>query len=102
MDPSILSGRRFALILTDERQESAVFSGTLLWKGQALLFQGSNERDFAILQEWYERIKPVPPSVKSILLDAEFFLSLSVGNLPDNQDLRHFEATGLRWPQGER
>ena|SRR5487761_1701764 len=98
MDLQALNGKRFALWLTDEKDESVVFGGIVRWDGHTLLLDRDKKRSFEIREEWYERIKPVPDSVKKILLNTELFLRLFVGDLPLGEDESKFQNTGLQWP----
>ena len=98
MDFQALNGKRFTVWLTDEKDDSVVFSGILHWDGHMLLLDRGKKPSFEIREEWYERIKPVPDSVKEILLDAESFLRLFVGSLPPGEDTSKLQETGLQWP----
>jgi hypothetical protein len=79
-------------------EETAVFTGTVRRVGQNLVFDRGQGAQFSIPYTWYERIKVVAPSVKEILLGAEFCISLSVGNIAEDDDLSTFESMGLKWP----
>ena len=57
MNPAELNGKPFTLWLTDDRDESAVFSGVARWDGSKLVL--SPRPQFDIRSEWHERIKPV-------------------------------------------
>jgi hypothetical protein len=41
----------------------------------------------------------VKAELRDVLLDADYVLTLSVGNLPAGAPTDGFEATGLKWPQ---
>ncbi len=52
-----------------------------------------------IQPEWLDRIKSTPADLVDILMNAEFFLPLSVGALPDDADPSDYIHTGLKLPQ---
>lgn len=53
-----------------------------------------------IPSDWLNRLKEVTPDLRDILLDADFSVSVSVGLLPDNEDLSQNESLPL-WPRNE-
>jgi len=88
-----------ALVLTDERDESAVFTGTAHWDGNHLFMLCKDpDEPFEIRAEWYSKIQSTPEASKKDLLDAEFFFWLSVGDVPACSDEAEFQKTGLKWP----
>jgi hypothetical protein len=100
MDLADLDGRLFTLWLTDEADESAVFSGIARWDGQTLAIERTGNLRFEVRPEWYERIQPVGnEQARKILLGGEYFLRLRVGNDPPADGEGEFEQTGLKWPQ---
>lgn len=99
MDPATLEGKRIALVLTDERDESVAFTGTGHWdEGHLLMLRNKPDPPIHILQEWHSRIRATPEDSKSALLGAEFFLRLHVGDRPADADPTEFQKIGLRWP----
>ena len=83
--------------MTDEHEDSVVCGGwTASRSGETLLLErpgGHLELELG----WMDRITPVSDDeTRTILLDADFFLRLSVGPNPseDGTDL----PTGMRWP----
>jgi hypothetical protein len=99
MNIADLDGKPFTLRLTDESDESAVFSGTARWDGSTLLLDRAPKPPFEIRSEWHERIQAIASEeARKILLGADYFLRLHVGNLaqapPDE-----YKQTGLRWPE---
>jgi hypothetical protein len=96
-----LEGKPFTLWLTNDRDESAVFSGVARWDGSKLVLDRSPKPPFEIRSEWHERIRPVENGEeRTILLGADYFLRLYVGSLPDGSAPMEYELTGLRWPEG--
>ena len=101
MNPAELDGKPFTLWLTNDRDESAVFSGVARWNGSNLFLDRSPKPQFEIRSEWHERIQPVTnEKAQKILLGAAYFLRLYVGSLPDGSGPTEYELTGLKWPEG--
>ena len=98
MDIAELDGKLFTLWLTDEADESVVYSGIARLKGTGLLLERDKQSSFEIRSEWYERIRTVTSEdMRKILLGADYFLHLMVGNLLDVSGPEGYEATGLKW-----
>ena len=101
MNPAELDGKPFTLWLTDDCDESAVFSGVARWDGSKLVLDRSPKPQFELRSEWHERIQPVAnEEARKILLGADYFLRLYVGSLPDGSAPTEHEQTGLKWPEG--
>ena len=100
MDVTELEGKPFTLWLTDEHDESAIFSGIARWDGSTLLLDRSPKPPFEIRPEWHERIQPVTgEKARDILLGAAYFLRLHIGTLPDGTPSNEYVQTGLKWPE---
>jgi len=88
---SSLIGQPFSVLLMGETAEGeddwAVFSGALKQSPSGLFLDRGTKPPFEIRTEWIERIKPVGSDVKDILLSAEYYLSLSVGPIPEGESL---------------
>jgi hypothetical protein len=98
VDLAELNGKRIALVLTDEQDESAVFTGTAHWDGNHLFMLRKNpNKTFEIHDEWYSKIRPTPEASKKDLLDAEFFFRLSVGDMAGGSNEAGLQKTGLKW-----
>jgi hypothetical protein len=88
------------VILTNEQDESVLWTGIAHWDGNHLLMLRKDpDKPFEISNEWHSRIQPTPEASKEDLLGAEFFLRLSVGNIPVGSDEAEFQKTGLKWPK---
>ena len=99
MNISALDGQTITLWLTDDADESVVFSGIARWTGRRLFLQRHGGADFEIRPEWYNRIFPVSDQQsREILLGAAYCLRLQVGSL-DPSATGEYELTGLRWPK---
>ena len=106
-DPSTIHGRRIAMIAwakkTDGSDDVAVFTGIAEWRGAALtLVREPPESSFVLDDECLERLKPVPDDLKTMLLDAEYQFSVTVGDLDEAADRETMLKTGLRWPGGDK
>jgi len=100
VDLNELNGKRIGVILTDEQGEPALWTGIAHWDGKRLfMLRKDPEKPFEIYDEWYPRIRSTPEASKKDLLEAEFFLRLSVGNIPVGSDEGAFQKTGLKWPE---
>ena len=88
MDLKELDGKLFAVVLTDEKDQSETFFGTAHWDGSVLIVErGPGTPSFTIRQEWFERIQPVAsPIVKAVLNSAEYWIRLQLGTAaPDRK-----------------
>ena len=100
MDLKAFAGKRLALWLTDDSDESAIFAGTMHWDGSTLNMNRAAQSAFEVRLEWHNRIKPIPnEETRRILLDSDYYLRLRVGALPKDVDDSEYEGTGLRWPE---
>ena len=82
---------------SDGTDDVVVFTGTARWDGRHLTL-ARHESDFQLLDEWLDRLRPVRADLKATLLDSEYFLNVTIGNLPDGTDTRSYFDTGLKWP----
>jgi hypothetical protein len=95
----VLDGRAFTLWLTDDADESVIFSGIARWNGQSLFVERQGAPNFEVRPEWYQRIFPVTDQQsREILLGADYCLRLQVGSL-EPSDKADYEVTGLQWPK---
>jgi hypothetical protein len=93
-----LDGKPFTLWLTDEDDESCIYSGTARWDGSTLLLERGAKPRFEIRAEWYGRIQAVMgEEARKILLGADYFLHLRLGDVPALAGPDDFEHTGLKW-----
>lgn len=92
IDPAEIHGKRIAMIAWGEKgaggDDVAVFTGIADWDGRRLIMRREpDSSSFAIPDEWLDRLKAVEPDLKETLLGAEFHFSVTVGNLPDSEDV---------------
>jgi hypothetical protein len=99
-----LTGKKLALVVLgdDEKGETegAVFTGLAQWvNGHLYLERGRNQKPFQLPDDTLERIKPVPADIKDIVLEAEYYLTMSIGPLPEDANPNDYIETGLKWPK---
>jgi hypothetical protein len=98
-----LVGKKIALLLIGTKENGdddwVVFAGTVYEVNGALYVDfGGRWPLFEIRDEWAARVRPTDDKSRDILLDAELFIPLTVGNLPDDAPPSEFQETGLKWP----
>ena len=102
VDAGRLVGKKLALLIVGEDEQGkddvVVFTGIVRQDGRSLILERV-EGPFALLDEWLERVQPVDNDVRDILLDSDFVLPLSIGNLPGGANTADFESTRLKWPK---
>jgi hypothetical protein len=99
--PVDLHGRRLAIVAWGEKPDGTddvvVFTGTAQWDGRHLTMRRDGS-SFQIPDEWRDRLKPVDITLRATLLEADYFFSVAIGDLPDGADISHYLQTGLKWP----
>lgn len=61
------------------------------------MFSSSEDYAWPLPLDFLERIKPVPAHLRSILLDADDYIPLTIGNLPQGETRNGLIKTGLKW-----
>ena len=104
MTPRSLDGKEVALLVV-KREPSGEDDWVVIKRvarcaddGAAYLELGA-QQPFAIRTEWLHRIRPVPDPIRPILLGAELYLPLVVGELPEQMNPTDFGKLGLDWPE---
>lgn len=95
MNPADFHGKRLAMVAwarkPDGSDDVVVFSGIGHWDGQHLtMLRGPGSSPFPVADEWLGLIRPVEPDLKSALLNAQFFLSVTVRVLPEGEDIADY------------
>jgi hypothetical protein len=103
MNPADLDGRRLGMVVWSEKpdgsDEVVVFTRRADWDGKHLTMVGeSGEPSFRLEDDWLDRLTMVDPSLKGVLLEADYCFSVSIGSIPEGTDITRFVKTGLRWP----
>lgn len=96
MNPKELNGKSLTLILAGEDEGWSVLRGTVRQDGEVLILDHSAGQAFHIQPEWFDRIKATPAGLSNILMNADFFLPLSVGPLPEDADPSDYINSGLK------
>ena len=100
--PSEVHDHSLALILAGEdkngKEEWVVVYGTGRWDANDLYFIHNEDKvSFCIPRNTLSQLKKVDDDISSII-NADYCLILSVGNLPDGADETEYIKTGLKWP----
>ena len=98
-----LDGKKLAIITWKLGQENknsiAVFTGIARVVESGLTFEYPGIEPLKLKKVWLRRIEKVPTSMRERLKDADYLISLSVGDSDEDPDIRDFEKTGLKWPE---
>ena len=99
-----LTGKKLAIVIMGEdengKKEGAVFTGLARWaNGHMYLDRGRNQKSFQIPDETIERIKPVTPEIADIVLNADYYMKMSIAPLPSEANPKEYIQTGLKWPE---
>jgi hypothetical protein len=92
--------KKLALLLWAETENGeddvALFTGILVFENNSYIFKRSEPPHPIIDNDWLGRIQPVANDQLETLNNAEFVLSLSVGNIKGSDS--SFKSFGLKWP----
>jgi hypothetical protein len=81
------------------KDEGAVFLGTIKRSGSDLLFVHSgNSNGFPLPDDALERIIPTNAETRSIMLNADLYIPVSIGPKLEGPEGEGMEMTGLKWP----
>ncbi|MDL5055218.1 hypothetical protein QQ056_16930 [Oscillatoria laete-virens NRMC-F 0139] len=100
MNKNDLNKKTLAILMFVEKDgqddDVYVLSGVVeLLNDELYLNSGPKRPPFLIQEEWFDRIKPTPEEFVEEFSNAELYLSLSVGSLPENADMMQYNNTGL-------
>jgi hypothetical protein len=103
-DLSYLHDEKFAVIMVEDNGSEdgdwVVLWGIAKWRdGHVFVHRGMDTPEFPVPDNALDRIKPVNADVRDILEGAEYFVSLSVGPIPNTVDPATLIHTGFRWPE---
>jgi hypothetical protein len=89
IDIQQIAGKKFAVILVDycEKKEGDwyVVAGVAKVKEGRLFVDRGTDTDFPIPDDTYDRIQEVSSKIASVVGDAEFVTTLTIGPLPDEK-----------------
>jgi hypothetical protein len=85
VEPSDLIGKQLSLLIMgevdDEEDEWPVLTGMVQQEGERLVLWRP-EGAFVLRSEWLDRVRPVDPRVRGVLLGADYVLPIRIGDLP--------------------
>jgi hypothetical protein len=96
-----LIGRQLSLVFvgeTDDKEDWPVITGVIRQGPDGFLLERP-EGWVPLLTEWLDRIKPVEPRLRDILLGAEYVLPLRLEDLPANATPQQLHHLGLKRPR---
>ena len=101
VDISILHGKPLTLLFMCAKEDGdadwAVFGGIALLEAGVLYMDcGEGTPRFEIREEWLGRIRRVDPESRETLLNAEYYLPLTVGRLALDEDETGDNPAGLK------
>lgn len=102
IDRNEFIGKRIALVLWQAPDDAAYAVGTVAMRDGAYSLEFADGRaPFPLRRKWFARLLKANAETDDIFDGAEYILSLSVGELPDNTASSELTPTGLRWPGEE-
>ena len=101
---SSVQGKDLAVVLyakgTTGEEEGAVFFGKARVDGENLyLDRGKGTPPFKIPQNVLGRLQQVNEDIKETLNGADYWIWLTVTDLPEGEDVTKYQPTHLRWPK---
>jgi hypothetical protein len=100
MNLSEIEDQSIALIIwnRDKENDVHVYSGKLKYlNGTYAFVNEENGWKVSLNDEQLSRLKPVTPDLKEMLLNADYALSLNMGELPEAGNKGGEENTGINW-----
>lgn len=99
IDGNEFIGKRIALVLWQAPDDAAYAVGTVVAEnGLYALEFADGTAPFPLRMNWFPRLQKGSAETDDIFDGAEYILSLSLGELPDNTASSELTPTGLRWP----
>lgn len=93
-----LNGKSFALVAVEEGGESACFYGWARWDGKNLFFERPGmKQPLAIPEHRLSSVTRTSPEL-SKLIEADYFVRLTIGKLPEDAVSGEYLPLGLKWP----
>jgi len=97
--PEEVDGKPLAILLIAGDDDMAVAVGQATWDGTTLTWRGKDSQ-LNIPAEALARLRRVRDDPERIFEGADFYLSLSVGPLPEGaKESGLFQKIGLTWPK---
>jgi hypothetical protein len=98
MDINDLKDKQIALVVwnLDKEDDAHVYVGSLISYGTDYIFKNEKKGWTVPIQaDKVDNIKKVTGDLKPTLLNADYFINLTIGDLVDNQG--EFIPTGMKW-----
>lgn len=95
-----LLGKHLALLLIadDENGEPEVMTvhGEVAERDGVMFLDRGLKGQLELRDEWHDRVRIANGEARTIL-ESEYYLPLTVGTLPEDEDPASFEFTGITW-----
>src|SRR5262245_43925048 len=92
VNPFDVHGKRIAMVAWGRRPDGsddvAVFTGIANWDGTNLAMIRKPGAPFHVASEWLARLRAADPDLRQTLLDAEYFFSVTIGDLPEGSSAK--------------
>jgi hypothetical protein len=98
-DYNYLKGKKISLVVrnSDDKKDIRVFPGKIIERDNEFHFINvSADWDVELDFDQLNRIKEVTERLKEMLLDADYFLPMTIGNVDDDSK-EELRATGMTW-----
>jgi len=94
----VIRDKSLALIVVDLNDEDnvMVYSVNIDVMNDKIFFTHSDIKPLEIT-DWQERIQVVSEELKDILCESDYSLTLSIENLPSDENVENYLNTGLKW-----
>jgi hypothetical protein len=100
MNPKNTEGKKIGLLVWSKDNNGAddvrVFTGIAKWHDDKLYLKRI-EGLMLLPDEWIEKIKPVGKDLQDTLLNSEYYISLTIENLPEKEDISKLIKLPINW-----
>ena len=99
MNPEEIKSMRIALVVykADDESDVHVYQGRVQQANGEWYFTNEERRwKISLNSEQQNRLKPVPHSLKSVLLNADYAITMVIQSFPGS-DMTGYEKTGMKW-----
>jgi len=100
MNLEATEGKSIAMIVwnTEKEDDVHVYLGKLQnTNGEYVFINAEKGWRVSLDEEQLSRLQPVTDDLKEMLLNADYALSMSMGNLPETDGNADYETTGMNW-----
>ncbi len=99
IEDNAILGKRISLLIwnTEKENDVRVFAGEIIRPSAEYYFVNHGEGwKVTLTSEMLGRLKEVPENLKTVMLNADFAFSVSMGSLPEEGN-EGFDKTGIKW-----